>query len=314
MLDTMRASPYTSPMVNKLSTDKQAQILNLLVEGVSLRSISRVTGVSINTVTKLLVDAGNACTRFHDETVQDVPARRVQCDEIWSFCYAKRRAVARAQAAPDGAGDVWTWTGIEADTKLLVSWYVSLGRDGQIALVFMEDLRSRLADRVQLTTDGHGAYLEAVEGAFGGYVDYAQLVKVYGEPPTKEEARRYSSGHVIAAVKEVVTGNPDEAHINTSYVERHNLTMRMSMRRFTRLTNGFSKKLDNHCHMVALFGVHYNFCRPHKTLSKPYRTTPAMASGLAHEAHDIHWLVSLVEAYTPKPGPRGPYKPRVKTV
>ena len=303
-------------MVNRLSADKQAQILNLLVEGSSMRSISRVTGVSINTVTKMLVATGEACANFHDETVREVPARKVQCDEVWSFCYAKRKNVEYAKAAPAEAGDVWTWTGIDVDSKLIVSWNVSPSRDSDAAIEIMDDLRARLAHRVQITTDGLKSYLEAIEGAFGGDVDYAQLVKLYGDAP-REDARRYSPVECVGAVKQEVSGNPDWAHISTSYVERQNLTMRMGMRRFTRLTNAFSKKLENHCHMLALYFVHYNFCRSHTTLTKRaggYKTTPAMATGLAERVYDVAWLVELVNASMPKPGKRGPYKPRQTSI
>ena len=303
-------------MVNRLSNDKQAQILNLLVEGSSMRSISRVTGVSINTVTKLLIAAGEACATFHDQTVREVPARKVQCDEVWSFCYAKRKNVEYAKAAPDEAGDVWTWTGIDADSKMIVSWHVSPSRDSDAAIEIMDDMRNRLANRVQITTDGLKSYLEAVEGAFGGDVDYAQLVKLYGDAP-REDARRYSPVECVGAVKQEVSGNPDWDHISTSYVERQNLTMRMGMRRFTRLTNAFSKKLENHCHMLALYFVHYNFCRPHTTLTKRasgYKTTPAMATGLAGRVYDMAWLVELVNASMPKPGKRGSYKPRQSAI
>lgn len=303
-------------MANRLSKDKQIQILNLLVEGSSMRSISRVTGVSINTVTKLLVDAGEACAKFHDETVRGVQARKVQCDEVWSFCYAKRRNVERAVAAPEGAGDVWTWTGIDADSKLIVSWHVSPGRDSDAAIEIMDDMRARLENRVQITTDGLKSYLEAIEGAFGGDVDYAQLVKLYGPAPA-EDARRYSPVECIGARKETVQGDPDWDHISTSYVERQNLTMRMGMRRFTRLTNGFSKKLENHCHMLALYFVHYNFCRPHTTLNKRaggYKTSPAMAAGLTDQVYDVDWLVDLVNAAQPVLGKRGPYGPRKSAI
>ena len=302
-------------MANRLSNDKQRQILNLLVEGSSMRSISRVTDVSINTVTKLLVAAGEACATFHDQTVRDVPTRKVQCDEVWSFCYAKRKNVEYAKAAPEEAGDVWTWTGIDADTKLIVSWHVSPNRDSDAAIEIMDDMRARLANRVQITTDGLKSYLEAVEGAFGGDVDYAQLVKLYGPSPT-EDQRRYSPVEWIGSRRETVSGNPDWDDISTSYVERHNLTMRMEMRRFTRLTNAFSKKLENHCHMLALYFVHYNFCRPHTTLTKRasgYKTTPAMAAGLADRVNGMDWLVELVNAAQPKPSKRGPYKPREKS-
>ncbi len=267
-----------------------------------MRSISRVAGVSINTVTKLLVDAGEACAAYHDEHVRNVKASRVQCDEIWSFTYAKAKNVAKAKAAPEVAGDVWTWTGLDADSKMIVSWLVG-GRDGSYAMEFMDDLAKRLANRVQLTTDGHRAYLEAVEGAFGDDVDYAQLVKLYGAAPESAKGR-YSPAECIGARKERVTGNPDRDHVSTSYVERQNLTMRMSMRRFTRLTNGFSKKVENHCHALALYFVHYNFCRLHKSL----KVTPAMAAGVSDTLHDMEWVVGLIDARAPKPGPRGPYK------
>jgi len=290
--------------MNKLPLQTRAQVLNMLVEGSSMRSISRVAGVSINTVTKLLVDAGEACAAYHEEHVRNVRASRIQCDEIWSFTYAKAKNVAKAKAAPEGAGDVWTWTGLDADSKMIVSWLVG-GRDGSYAMEFMDDLAKRLANRVQLTTDGHRAYLEAVEGAFGDDVDYAQLVKLYGAAPESAKGR-YSPAECIGARKERVTGNPDREHVSTSYVERQNLTMRMSMRRFTRLTNGFSKKVENHCHALALYFVHYNFCRLHKSL----KVTPAMAAGVSDTLHDMEWIVGLIDARTPKPGPRGPYKKR----
>ena len=215
-----------------------------------MRSISRVVDVSINTVSKLLIDAGQACLAMHDDMVRNVRASRIQCDEIWSFCYAKERNVAAAKAAPGGAGDVWTWTALDAQTKLIVAYFVG-DRSGQSAIALMDDLRSRLSNRVQLTTDGHKAYLEAVEGAFGADVDYAQLVKLYGEVPGPKG--RYSPAECIGARKEPVEGNPDPKHISTSYVERQNLTIRMNMRRFTRLTNAFSKKLDNHIYALAIY-------------------------------------------------------------
>ena len=270
-----------------------------------MRFISRVVGVSLNTVTRLLVDAGEACAAFHDEAVQDVPARHIQCDEIWSFCYSKQKNALHAQGVIDMAGDVWTWTGIDSDTKLIVSYLVG-GRDAEYALAFMDDLRSRLANRVQLSTDGHRAYLGAVEGAFGGDVDYAQLVKLYGQP-SESEQRRYSPAHCIGTRKVAVVGRPDMSELSTSYVERHNLTMRMSMRRYTRLTNAFSKKVENHCHAAALYAVWYNFCRPHKALGGD---TPAMASRLADRPYSLDWIVRLVDKRAPKPGLRGSYKPR----
>ncbi len=269
-----------------------------------MRSISRITGASINTVTKLLEGAGEACTAYHDVAVRDFQSKRVQVDEIWSFCYAKAANVETAKKAPTGAGDVWTWTGIDADSKLIVSWLVG-PRDGQSAYDVMHDLADRLESRVQLTTDGLNVYPGAVEDAFGADIDYAQLVKVYGEP--RETEARYSPAICKAAIPTPVQGEPDLTHISTSYVERHNLTMRMSMRRFTRLTNAFSKKLANHVHQVALYTVFFNFCRIHKTL----RTSPAQAAGLTNTLRDAAWIVGLIDARTPDPGPRGPYKKRV---
>src|SRR6266849_3167591 len=276
--------------MNKLPLEKRIQILSMLCEGSSMRSISRVCDVSINTVTKLLVDAGLACAAFHNEKVRGVVAKRIQCDEIWAFTHCKQKRVATAKAAPSGAGDTWTWTGICAESKLIVSWLVG-GRDSGYAIEFMDDLRSRLANRVQLTTDGHRAYLEAVEGAFGADVDYAQLVKLYGESPEAE--KRYSPAVCIGARKSRVEGNPDPAHVSTSYAERHNLNMRMQMRRFTRLTNAFSKKIENHAHAVALHMMYYNFVRIHKTL----RTTPAMAAGVTKRLWEMTDVVDVLEAF-----------------
>ncbi len=289
--------------MNKLDVAKRAQILAMLCEGSSMRSISRLADVSINTVSKLLVDAGRFCAGFHDAKVRDVKAKRVQVDEIWSFVGAKAKNVPNMKAPMDGAGDVWTWTAIEADTKLIVSHFVG-GRDGQCALWFMDDLRARLANRVQLTSDGPKAYLEAVEGAFGGDVDYAMLVKIYGTAP--ESARgRYSPAECIGAKPHRVEGSPDPAYVSTSYAERQNLTMRMSMRRFTRLTNAFSKKFENHAHMVAIYAVQYNWLRIHKTL----RVTPAMAANLTDKL--ISWtdIVTMMDAET-VPAKRGPYQHR----
>ena len=268
-----------------------------------MRSISRVADVSINTVSKLLVEAGEACLAIHDETVRNVKASRIQCDEIWSFCHAKQKNVATAKAAPEGAGDVWTWTALDADTKLIVAYHVG-DRSGESAMDLMDDLRSRLANRVQLTTDGHKAYLEAVEGAFGDDVDFAQLVKLYG--PTITAPGLYSPAECIGARKQRVTGNPDIGHVSTSHVERQNLTMRMSMRRFTRLTNGFSKKLDNHIHALALYFAFYNFCRIHKTL----RMSPAMAAGITDRLWCLEDIVAKMDDMAPAPAKRGPYKKR----
>ena len=290
--------------MNKLPSAKRVQILTLLCEGMSLRAISRAADVSIDTATKLLVDAGEACADFHDEKVRGVKARRIQCDEIWSFTYAKAKNVAKAKAAPEVAGDTWTWTALDADTKLIVSWLVG-GRDAEYASTFISDLCARLANRVQLTPDGHKAYLEAVEDAFGIDVDYAMLVKIYGESP--EAQKRYSPAECIGCRKQPVTGRPESKHISTSYVERQNLTMRMQMRRFTRLTNAFSKKVENHIHMVALYTVWYNFVRIHKTL----RVTPAMAAGVSARLWSMEDVAALIDAAAPKAGKRGPYKPRL---
>ena len=270
-----------------------------------MRSISRTVGVSINTVSKLLIAAGEACADFHNEHVRNVKASRIQCDEIWSFCYAKQKTVPNAVSAPLGAGDVWTWTALDAESKLIISYLVG-GRDSGYALEFMDDIRGRLSNRVQLTTDGHRAYLEAVEEAFGADVDYAQLIKLYGATP-KEDQRRYSPASCIGARKERVSGFPNPEHVSTSHVERHNLTMRMSMRRFTRLTNAFSKKIDNHIHALSLYFVYYNFCRIHKTL----RVTPAMQAGLTDTAYDVKFIVDLIDVREPAPAKRGPYKRKI---
>jgi IS1 family transposase len=289
--------------MNKLPHAKRAQILAMLCEGSSMRSISRVVDVSINTVTKLLIQAGEASLALHDETVRDVKASRIQCDEIWSFNYAKAKNIATAKAAPAGAGDVWTWTALDADTKLMVSYFVG-DRSGESAIVLMDDLRARLANRVQLTTDGHKAYVEAVEGAFGGDVDYAMLHKIYGA--TTSAPGRYSPAECIGTQKKLIEGNPDPRHVGTSHVERMNLSIRMQNRRFTRLTNAFSKKLDNHIHALALYFAFYNFCRIHKTL----RVTPAMAAGITDRLWSFDDILARVDADAPQPGPRGPYKPR----
>lgn len=256
-------------------------------------------------VTKLLEDAGEACLAYHNEAVQDVVARHVQCDEIWAFCYAKQKNAERAKGVVDKAGDVWTWTAVDSDTKLIISWLVG-GRDSGYALTFLDDLRARVTNRVQLSTDGHRAYLEAVEDAFGADVDYAQLIKLYGKPAEEEAQRRYSPAQCVGTRRVSVSGNPDMGELSTSYVERHNLTMRMSMRRFTRLTNAFSKKLQNHIHHLALYFVWYNFIRAHKTL----KATPAMAAGLAEYPRDMGWVVELIDARAPTPKKRGSYKKR----
>ena len=290
-------------MANKLPTAKRAQILSLLCEGLSMRATSRIADVSINTISKLLDDAGEACAKHHHETVRDVKAKRVQCDEIWSFTYAKQKNVAGAVAAPEAAGDTWTWTALDADSKLIVSYLVG-GRSAEYAAEFMEDVASRLAARVQLTTDGHGPYLAAVEGAFGIDVDYAMLVKIYGGGGSK--AGRYSPPECIGTRRSRVKGRPDPEHVSTSYVERQNLTMRMHMRRFTRLTNGFSKKVEAHTAMVALYTTWYNFVRQHKTL----RVAPAMAAGISDRLWSMEDVVALIDAAEEPAKKRGPYKPR----
>ena len=291
--------------MNRLSTEDRARIFHLLCEGTSIRAITRLTGASKNTVTKLLIDAGKACSAYHDATVRDVKAKRVQVDEIWSFTYAKQKNVADAKSAPEGAGDTWTWTAIDADSKLIVSYFVG-GRDGECAMWFMDDLAARLANRVQLTSDGHRAYLEAVEGAFGADVDYAQLVKIYGASPDGGKGR-YSPAECTGIRKSRIEGNPDIDHVSTSFVERSNLTMRMHMRRFTRLTNGFSKKVENHAYAVALHMMYYNFVRIHKTL----RVTPAMAAGMSDRLWEIADIAKLVEDAEAAPTARGPYRKRV---
>ena len=291
--------------MNKLPAETRTQILSMLCEGSSMRSVARVCDVSFNTVAKLLVEAGKACADFHDATVMDVKTRRVQVDEIWSFTYAKQKNVPRAKRQDLAYGDTWTWTAIDADSKLIVSWLVG-GRDSDYAMGFMDDLKSRLANRVQLTSDGHRAYLEAVEGALGGDVDYAQLVKMYGAAPDSMKGRD-SPAECIGARKERIEGSPDPAHISTSYAEPQNLTMRMQMRRFTRLTNAFSKKFENHMHMVALYTVWYNFVKQHKSLKG---LSPAMAAGISETLWSMEDVAALVEASAPKPGKRGPYLKR----
>jgi IS1 family transposase len=273
--------------MNRLDIKRRAQILGLLVEGNSLRATSRLADVSINTVTKLLVDVGKACAEHHDQHVRGLKARRVQCDEIWSFTYAKQKNVAGAKRQDLAYGDTWTWTAMDADSRLMISYMVG-GRDAEYAMGLMDDLRSRVVDRMQLTTDGHKAYLDAVEGAFGGDVDYAMLVKIYGAAPDASQGR-YSPAECTGARKTRIEGNPDPKHVSTSYVERQNLTMRMSMRRFTRLTNAFSKKIENHAHAVALHFMWYNFGRIHKSL----RVTPAIQAGISDHVWTLEELASL---------------------
>jgi IS1 family transposase len=277
--------------MNKLDRESRARILHLLCEGNSIRAVTRLTGASKKAVSRLLVEAGQAAAWYQDRVFRNLTCKRIQVDEIWAFVYAKQKNVATAKAAPTDAGDIWTWTAIDADTKLIPSWFIG-GRDSDAAIIFMDDLCTRLANRVQLTSDGHKAYLEAVEGAFGADVDYAQLVKLYGA--TSESAKgRYSPAECIGAHKQPIEGNPDPKHISTSYAERSNLSVRMHTRRFTRLTNAFSKKVENHAHSVALFALYYNFVRIHKTL----RTTPAMAAGVTKRLWEIGDIVDVLEAW-----------------
>jgi IS1 family transposase len=275
--------------MNKLDIKTRAQIIALMVEGNSIRSITRITGCSKNTVAKLLVDCGRACIAFHNYHVTGIKATKIQCDEIWSFVYAKEKNVPE-EMNNTGAGDCWTWTAIDSDSKMLVSWYVG-DRDLNCAKDFMMDLASRLANRVQLTTDGYKPYLKAVEQAFNYDIDYALLIKHYEQPQGIENERKYSPVQFVSTTKTKVCGNPDARLVSTSHVERNNLTMRMSMRRFTRLTNGFSKKIENHVHAIAIHSVYYNFCRIHSSL----RVTPAMEAGLTTDIMSLEDIVRLTD-------------------
>lgn len=273
--------------MNKLPNSKRVQVVSALVEGMSIRSVVRMTGVSKNTVAKLLEDIGIACAKYQDKAFRNLKCKRIQCDEIWSFVYAKQKNVPEELKGEFGYGDVYTWTSIDADTKLVPCWHVGR-RDGRAAYEFITDLSERLANRVQLTTDGHRPYLEAVEDAFGADIDYAMLVKIYGKA---QEQVRYSPADCVGCHTVTVTGKPDPAHVSTSYVERQNLSMRMGMRRFTRLTNGFSKKVENHMHALALYFMHYNFVRIHQSL----RCTPAMAADVTKTLWSIEDIVALLD-------------------
>jgi IS1 family transposase len=290
--------------MNSLSIGKRAQIIGLLCEGMSMRATSRIADVSINTVTKLLVDAGQAASDYQDAELVNLPCKRIQVDEIWSFVSSKNKNATEAQKAAGTAGDIWTWTAICADTKLIPSWMIG-GRDVGTGTIFIQDLAKRLANRVQLTSDGHRVYVAAVERVFDWKVDYAMLVKHYGPvPESTNAARKYSPADVVGVSHEVISGQPDKAHISTSYAERSNLTLRMGCRRFTRLTNAFSKKAENHAHAVSLHMMHYNFARIHKTL----KVTPAMAAGVANH---VWSLEEMAELGAPKaPAARGAYRPR----
>jgi IS1 family transposase len=272
--------------MNRLSKEKQAQMLSVLVEGNSLRATARICDVAFNTVLKFVPEIGKACLEHQDRIFHDLTCKRIQCDEIWSFCYAKEKNVPEDKKGQFGYGDVLTWVAMDADTKLVPTFMVG-DRSYESARVFTADLAERLANRVQLTTDGHRAYLEAVEDAFGWDIDYAMLVKLY---ESSQEETRYSPAKCVESQKRPISGNPDMKHVSTSYIERQNLTMRMGMRRFTRLTNGFSKKIENHMYHIALHYMHYNFCRIHKSL----RVTPAMAAGVTDHVWEIKDIVGLL--------------------
>lgn len=276
--------------MNKLSTQKRAQIIACLVEGNSIRATVRMTGAAKNTIVKLLVDLGTACAEYQNKVLVNLPCERIQVDEIWSFCHCKAKNVPEDKRGQFGYGDVWTWTAIDADTKLVPSWLVA-NRDADAAAVFLTDLKARLPKdaRIQLTSDGHSAYLSAVDDVFGAGVDYAQLVKIYGSDP--EAPRRYSPAKCLGAIKTPVNGSPDPRHVSTSFVERQNLTMRMSMRRFTRLTNGFSKKVENLAAAVSLHYMYYNFGRIHRTL----RVTPAMEAKITDHVWSLEEIAALLD-------------------
>ncbi|HJP17217.1 MAG TPA: IS1 family transposase [Nitrospinota bacterium] len=273
--------------MNRLGIKNQAQIIRCLVDGNSLRATTRITGVSRTTIIKLLADVGKACSKYQDKALRNLPCKRIECDEIWSFCYSKQKNVPEKHQGKFGFGDVWTWTAICSDTKLIPSWFIGK-RDADSATIFMKDLASRLANRVQLTTDGLRAYVEAVEEAFGSEVDYEMLVKIYGND--KDSVKRYGPAKCIGIKKEKINGNPVQRYTSTSYVERANLTLRMNNRRYTRLTNGFSKKIENLAHAVSLHFMYYNFCRIHQTL----RVTPAMEAGVSDHVWEVEEILELL--------------------
>ena len=273
-------------MMNKLSTEKRTQIISCLVEGNSLRATARMCDVAFNTVLKFIPEIGAACDEYQDKAFRNLKCKRIQCDEIWTFCYAKEKNVPEDKKGTFGYGDVWTWVALDADTKLVPTFMVG-NRDAKTAKIFIDDLAARLANRVQLTTDGYKVYLEAIENAFGGDIDYAMLVKIY---ESSQEETRYSPAKCNGSEKKRISGNPDPKNVSTSYVERQNLTMRMCMRRFTRLTNAFSKKIENHIYHLSLHYMYYNFCRVHKTL----RVTPAMEAGVADHVWTLEEIIQLV--------------------
>ena len=275
--------------MNKLDKKRRAQVVAALVEGASVNSVVRMTGVSKPTILKLLADLGDACSKYQDEKLKNLPCKRVQADEIWSFCFAKDKNLSEEMKGKFGFGSVWTWTAICADTKLMISWLVG-ERSIPYAEKFISDVASRLAHRVQLTTDGHKAYLQAVEKAFGAGIDYAMLEKIYAVPPQEGVTTRYSPAQACGTKTHRITGSPDSDHISTSYAERMNLQIRMGMRRFTRLTNAHSKKVENHRHALALYFMYYNFARIHSTL----RVTPAMQAGVADHVWSLDEIVGLL--------------------
>lgn len=291
--------------MRKLPPEKRAQILSMLVEGMSMRAVARTADVSLTTVMKLLVDAGTAAEAFHDMTVQKVRVQHLQMDEIWAFCKAKRRTVLDAKKIMPDAGDVWTFTAIDSDTKLMVSWF-SGDRDGRCMDLFVKDAAKRVVGPVQISTDGFVGYRETISQHFGWDASLGQVQKIFTSTPDKGPSKKYSPGVIVAQSKEPIFGNPDYAKISTSHVERQNLNIRMGNRRFTRLTNAFSKKLDNHGHSLALYFFYYNFCRIHKTL----RVTPAMAAGVSDMLMSMSDLVRLTDAMEEPAKPRGPYKKR----
>lgn len=274
--------------MNKLTTAKRAAIVSCLVEGNSIRSTERIAGADKKTILRLLVQLGEACRDYQDRTLVDLPCKKIQADEIWAFCYAKDKNLPESMKDKPGVGSIWTWTAICADTKLVPSFHVGT-RDAACAYEFMSDLASRLRGRIQLTTDGHKAYLSAVDGAFGRNIDYAMLIKQYGEPIGEEH--RYSPAECTGTHIEEIMGHPKERDVSTSYAERQNLNMRMGIRRFTRLTNAFSKKIENHRHAVSLYYMYYNFCRIHQTT----RVTPAMAAGVADHPWEVEEIVGLLK-------------------
>jgi len=290
--------------MNYLDNEQRKRIVAALVEGSSIRATSRMVGVSQNTIFKLLADLGFACAEYQDKAFRNLNCKRIQCDEIWSFVGSKQKNVPAERKDEFGIGDVWTWVSMDADTKLVPCWLVG-PRNTAAAKEFISDLASRIATKVQLTTDGHHPYLEAVEDAFGGNIDYAMLIKLYGASGGKKDETRYSPAECIGCKTKVITGVPNLEHVSTSYIERQNLTMRMGMRRFTRLTNAFSKKVENHAHAIALHYMYYNFVRIHKSL----RCTPAMAAGVTSRLWDIEDIVALLPE--PEAKKRGPYKKRI---